>query len=57
MSAQIHAPSTLPRGKAPDTDWLGSSMGPIVGLDWVAKRKIPFIASAGNLTTVIQPVV
>jgi len=41
-----------PRERGPGTHWIGGWVGPIVGLNAVAKRKIP--ASAGNRTPVVQ---
>jgi hypothetical protein len=44
-----------PMERAPGTHWIGGWVGPIAGLDAVAKRKkIP--APAGNRTQVVQPI-
>jgi hypothetical protein len=35
VSGQLQAPATLPRGNSPGTHWIGSWVGPKVGLDAV----------------------
>jgi hypothetical protein len=37
-----------PGVRAPSTHYIGNMVGPRVGLDAVAKGKIPIIASVGN---------
>jgi hypothetical protein len=57
VSDLLHAPAALPPGKEPpDNHWIGGWVGPRAGLDAVAKRKNPVIASAGNLTLVFKPI-
>jgi hypothetical protein len=49
VSGQGHAPAALyPRGKDPDTHWIGGWVGPRAGLDAGARRKIlyPWIKTA-----------
>jgi len=41
------------REKDPSTQWIGDWVGPGASLDAVTKRKIPYIAPAGNQTLVI----
>jgi hypothetical protein len=54
-SDQFHVPAALlVRKEPPGTHWRGGWVGPIAGLDAVAKRKIP--AAARNRTPVVQPV-
>jgi hypothetical protein len=48
--------SFTPGERVSDTRWIGGCVGPRVGLDAVAKIKIPFIVSSGNGTPVVQPV-
>jgi hypothetical protein len=48
VNCQFHTPAALPRGKRPRYPLEGGWVGPRAGLDAVAKRKILFIAPAGN---------
>jgi hypothetical protein len=39
VNGQLHAPAALLQGKDPGIQWTGGWVGPIAGLDTVAKRK------------------
>jgi hypothetical protein len=45
-----------PGERAHGIHWIGRWVGPRGGLDAVAKRRNPIIATVGNLTPVVQPV-
>jgi hypothetical protein len=40
VSGQLHAPAALLREKAPDTHWIGGSVGPRAGMDVMEERKV-----------------
>jgi hypothetical protein len=41
VSGQLHAPTTLPKGKKPQVShWIGGWVGPRAGVDAVVRRKI-----------------
>jgi hypothetical protein len=40
LSGQLHAQAALPPGKKPDTNWIGSWVGPRARLEAVEKIKI-----------------
>jgi hypothetical protein len=48
MSGQFYIPTALSLGKNPGTNWIEGWVGPRASLDTVTKRKIPFVALAGN---------
>jgi hypothetical protein len=54
VSGQLHAPATLPPGKALlGTHWIGGWVGPRAVLDAVVKRKIPSHRQESNPRTPI----
>jgi len=52
MSSQTHR--FTPCGKRRHTHWIGGWVGPISGLDAIAKRKSLIIVPAGNRTPAVQ---
>jgi hypothetical protein len=53
VSVHLHAPTTLPQKRAPDTHWIGDWVGHKAGLDAVEWIKIT--CPAGNRTPAVQP--
>jgi hypothetical protein len=51
VSGQLHAPATLPPGRALGTHWIGGWVGPRAILDEVVKRKIPSLHQESSITT------